>query len=189
MKTLYLSLFCLLTIMQGFSQKVDFNDYKSCKACHADIYSEWETTRHSQSWTSEEYKNQTKGYTKQDCLNCHAPKPLFETGMGKEPVLRDNDRLSGINCLTCHRKNSTVTAVYKDSKGECNPVFTDEGKDNRICGTCHLNTSEEWKKSSYSKPGKSYSTCADCHMKSVKRADGQGREGQGCSSAHHLWGP
>jgi len=174
MRILFLILFSLFSFYDCFAQKVDFNDYKSCKACHDDIYKEWETTRHSVSWTNEDYKNQTKGYTKQDCLNCHAPKPLFEVGLGKEPVLRDNDHPGGINCLTCHRKNNAVTAVYKDAKGECNPAFAEELSDNRICGTCHIATSEEWKKSAYSKPGKSFSLCADCHMKSVKRAEAKG---------------
>lgn len=174
MKTPALLLLCMLAAQVSFAQKVDFNDAKSCKGCHADIYNEWETTRHSMSWTSDDYKKQTKDYSKQECLNCHAPQPFFEAGIGKEPVLRANDRPSGINCLTCHRKNNAVMAVYKDSKGDCNPVFTEDLNGNKICSNCHLNTSAEWQTSSYSKPGKNFSSCVDCHMKSVKRPAAKG---------------
>lgn len=174
MKASHLFLVLMIPACFCFAQKVDFNDHKSCKPCHSDIYSEWETTRHNLSWTSEDFKRQCKDYTKQECLNCHAPQPLLETGMNKEPVLRGDDRKSGINCLTCHKNHNSVAAVYKDSKGECNPVFTSELKDHKQCSVCHLNTSEEWKKSSYSKPGKNAANCVECHMKAVKRPAAKG---------------
>ncbi|MDD5674082.1 MAG: multiheme c-type cytochrome [Chitinivibrionales bacterium] len=162
------------TMLPCIGQTVDLNNYKSCKPCHAEIYNEWETTRHNRAWTSEDFKSLSKDYSKQDCLNCHAPKPFFETGLKKEPVLRDDDRTGGINCLTCHRKEHAVMAVYNDSKGDCNPLFTDQLTAANICANCHLLAAEEWKKSSYSQPGKNYSTCIDCHMKTVKRASAKG---------------
>ena len=155
--------------------KVDWNNSESCKECHADIYKEWETTRHAQAWKSKQFTEQTQNRTKADCLPCHAPKPIFETGIGKENVLRDDNRESGVNCITCHRQNQKALGPFKDTKGECNPAPTSEFKDNSTCQMCHKNTSEEWKTSSFSHEGaKNYSTCAKCHMKPIKRAAAKG---------------
>jgi hypothetical protein len=170
---LFWSAICILA-------EVNWNDHKSCKECHPTIYKEWETTRHYKAWTSKQFKTQSQNRTKEDCLPCHAPKPYFETGIDKDIVLREKDRESGVNCITCHRQSQKALGPYKDSKGDCNPAYSDKFIDNSTCKMCHLNTSDEWTKSTYSKKGsKNYSTCAKCHMKPVKRAaakDGKIRE-------------
>ncbi len=166
-----------IIVFQSFSiyAAVNWNDHKSCKECHPTIYKEWETTRHAKAWTSKQFTAQSQNRTKKECLSCHAPKPIFETGIGKETVLRDNDKESGVNCLSCHSQNKTSIGPYKDSKGECNPVFNAKIIDNSTCSMCHLNSSKEWKTSSFAKKGtKNYSTCAKCHMKPVKRPAAKG---------------
>jgi hypothetical protein len=160
---------------KGLQAKVDWNNAESCKECHADIYKEWESTRHAQAWKSKQFTEQSQNRTKTDCLPCHAPKPIFESGIGKECILRDDSREAGVTCITCHRQNKTSLGPYKDSKAECNPAFTNSFEDNSTCQMCHKNTSEEWKTSSFSKKGsKNYSNCAKCHMKPVKRAAAKG---------------
>lgn len=157
------------------SAAVNWDDNKSCQECHPEIYKEWETTRHAKGWTSKQFTVQSKKRTKKECLSCHAPKPIFETGIGKETVVRDQDRESGVNCLTCHRKGKNAVGPHQDAKGECNPTFTTKFKDNSTCSMCHLNSSEEWTQSSFSKVGtKGYATCAKCHMKPVKRPAAKG---------------
>lgn len=165
----------VLNISHGVQAKVDWNNHESCKECHADIFKEWETTRHAQAWNSKQFIDQSQSRTKADCLPCHAPKPIFETGIGKECVLRDNNKEAGVTCLTCHSENQKSMGPYKDSKAECNPAYTSAFEDNSTCQMCHKNTSEEWKQSACSKKGtKSYATCAKCHMKPVKRAAAKG---------------
>lgn len=159
---------------------VDWNNHLSCKPCHEDIYKEWEASRHTKAWTSKEFTTQSQNRTKAECLTCHGPKPIFETGIGKEPVLRTDNLEAGVTCITCHRQNKTSVGPYKDSKADCNPVYTADFDDNRTCEMCHKNTSAEWKTSSFSKVGTNgYATCAKCHMKPVKRPaakDGKIRE-------------
>jgi hypothetical protein len=171
---------CLGIITIPRAATVDWNNHESCKPCHEDIYKEWESTRHAKTWTSKEFTAQSQNRTKADCLPCHAPKPIFETGIGKECVLRDDNRDAGVTCLTCHRENKTSVGPYKDSKADCNPEYTASFEDNSTCEMCHKNTSAEWKTSAASKVGtKNYAPCAKCHMKPVKRAaakDGKVRE-------------
>jgi hypothetical protein len=175
MLTVLSMLVCALGPFQNLHAAVDWNNHESCKECHADIYKEWESTRHAQAWKSPQFAAQSQNKTKADCLPCHAPKPVFETGIGKECVLRDDNRDAGVTCLSCHRQNKTSLGPYKDSKAECNPAFTNAFEDNSTCQMCHKNTSEEWKLSSFSHKGsKNYSTCAKCHMKPVKRAAAKG---------------
>ena len=165
----------VLNMSQGVQAKVDWSNHESCKECHPDIYKEWESTRHAKAWTSKAFTEQSQNRTKADCLPCHAPKPIFETGIGKECVLRDNNKEAGVTCLTCHSENQKSMGPYKDSKAECNPAYTPAFDDNSTCQMCHKNTSEEWKQSACSKKGtKSYATCAKCHMKPVKRAAAKG---------------
>jgi hypothetical protein len=159
-----------LVMNQRSQAAVDWNNYESCKECHADIYKEWESTRHAQAWKSKQFTEQSQNRTKADCLPCHAPKPIFETGIGKECVLRDDNRDAGVTCITCHRQNKTSVGPIKNTKADCNPEYTGSFEDNTTCQMCHKNTSEEWKTSSFSHQGKNYATCAKCHMKPVKRA-------------------
>ncbi len=177
MRFLVLSLIFVFAFgsFQHLRAAVDWNNAQSCKECHADIFKEWETTRHALAWKSAQFAAQSQSRTKADCLPCHAPKPIFETGIASECVLRNENRDAGITCITCHRQNQTSLGPYKSSKAECNPAFTNAFEDNSICGMCHKNISEEWKQSSFSQKGsKHYSTCAKCHMKPVKRAAAKG---------------
>ncbi|MFC1585392.1 multiheme c-type cytochrome [Fibrobacterota bacterium] len=90
----------LITPFFAFAGGVDWNNNESCKECHPKIFKEWKTTRHSKAWVSKQFTAQSQKRTKQDCLPCHAPKPLFESGIGKDLVLREKDRESGVNCIT-----------------------------------------------------------------------------------------
>ncbi|MBN4078049.1 hypothetical protein JYT29_01830, partial [Nitrospina gracilis] len=57
---------------------------KKCSECHKAIYEAWKDSRHSISWTSENFIEASENHTKEKCLPCHIPKSV----RGEKPSLR-----------------------------------------------------------------------------------------------------
>ena len=130
---------------------------KRCADCHAEIFREWEKSRHAKAWVSENFKRESENYGKTKCLKCHAPLEVVE---GKKPSVRDNNREDGINCASCHYREET-NAIHGPLKvwspphpSKKDPSF----KRSTFCSSCHEDTYKEWKLTRFEK------SCQDCHM-------------------------
>lgn len=165
---------------------LDLTTSDTCRACHQDVWDEWAGSWHAQSFTDPLVlaKEQSNNFRDEKCIPCHAPAPVFETGLGKERVLeRVTQRELGVDCLACHRAHGSVVGPATLSAGAaraaCAPVATEALGSPALCAPCHNqhNTVDEWEASSYPKGGV---TCLDCHMQSVDRigADGAVRRGR-----------
>ncbi len=141
-----------------------------CQACHPKIYEEWKQDQHSTAWTEEVFVTYTESYNRVECLSCHAPKPMLEIGIEKEPVLRDktSHRGDGVGCFACHMKNGKSHGTL-GSKAACGGILEPALKTSQACYHCHHthNLFKEYLASEYPKKGVS---CQDCHMKEVERA-------------------
>ncbi len=166
---------------------LDLTTSDTCKGCHAEVWAEWKTSLHEQSYTDPMVlaTGQSNNFRNENCIPCHAPSPVFETGLGKVRVVeRVSQRELGVDCLTCHRAHDTIigpaTAAAGAAKAACQPIGHTELASPALCAPCHNqhNTVDEWEASSYPKAG---ITCLDCHMQPVTRRRADGSSGVGRS--------
>jgi len=137
---------------------------KRCADCHADIFKEWEKSRHALAWKSEQFRRETENYAKLKCLSCHAPHQVDE---GREPALRVEFREDGVSCVACHFKEETksmhgplkVWSPPHPSKKDLSYIRSS------FCAGCHQETYKEWKLAKVQK------TCQACHMPSLGKRD------------------
>lgn len=149
-----------------------FPDSRSCKPCHEEVYAEWKDSQHAIAFVNPLVRREdmADGFRKKDCIPCHAPRPVFEAGLGKSArvLTRETARAEGVDCLSCHRVGDGVAASRAGLSGACNPVFRPELTRTDLCAPCHNqhNTIDEWEASAPELRG---SNCNACHMPEVER--------------------
>lgn len=146
----------------GSVQNLPSNE--SCRHCHERAWDEWSNSRHAQTWRSPEVQAafQHFGHDRK-CRSCHAPVPVFQTGLGQEVAFRSEDRDSGVNCLSCHaRADGSVAATRDVPNAPCRPIQTPELTSSRACGVCHDAIHKDWQATEWPSRGKN---CQSCHMR------------------------
>lgn len=144
-----------------------FTSSRQCQACHEQIYGEWSSSWHAQSWTDTEVRALSDDFSNTDCIDCHAPRPIFETGMGNRVLPRTTRRVEGVDCIACHLLPDGTMAGTLDNPGaECRPVARRELLDPEFCAGCHdqHGTVKQWRASRYAVEGPEFQDCIDCHM-------------------------
>jgi HEAT repeat protein len=139
-----------------------------CKDCHPAEYAEHEQSTHGRAFTDEEVRLATARFSHQDCIICHTPRPIFETGVGNNPIRRFYDLEEGNTCMTCHWKpGKDYTAFHGGA--ECKTSFAEGAGTVEACASCHRNhgTPFQWEKNPNGKA--SGRVCIDCHMQEVVR--------------------
>jgi len=176
---------------------IDLETSATCAACHQEVWKEWESSLHAQSFTDPLVlaSNQSNNFRKLDCIPCHAPAPVFEHGIGKleRVVERVTTREHGVDCLACHRAFDHVVGPETPASGSlqapCRPTAQADLASPALCAPCHNqhNTVDQWEASSFAKSGVG---CRDCHMPVVARrgADGTMHPGRShrMTGAHDL---
>ena len=139
-----------------------------CARCHPAQYAEHEQNTHGRAFTDEEVRLATARFSQADCIICHTPRPIFETGVGMNPMKRMYDLEEGNTCMTCHWRPDFDYARFTGGT-QCKSAFHPDAGTVEACGVCHRNhgTPFQWEKSPNGKlAGR---TCIDCHMPSVTR--------------------
>ncbi len=153
---------------RGGSGEADDQAPGDCRACHEAAWREWAASYHARSWSDVSVQAAFRhfGFDRK-CESCHAAQPVLGTGLAQAPELRDGDRASGVNCLTCHllAGGRGVAAARTLPEAPCRPVET-PGLAAALCGACHTAIYGDWKASRYAAEGRS---CADCHMPAAQR--------------------
>ena len=67
---------------------VAFESSAQCRDCHAEVYREWEGSWHAKAWTDPDVRTLSNDFANTDCIDCHAPRPVFETGVGQRVLPR-----------------------------------------------------------------------------------------------------
>ena len=72
-------------------------------ACHEEVFAEWQDSWHARSWTDPDVRapSQSNNFLNKDCIDCHAPRPVFETGVGNRVLPRSSRRSEGVDCIAC----------------------------------------------------------------------------------------
>ena len=135
--------------------------------CHAEPYAEWEASQHAISWTNPRVRFLSNDFANQDCIDCHAPRPVFVTGIGERVLPRTARRHEGVDCLSCHQlpveAGGGMAGTRSDPRAACRPVATTDLTRPTFCAGCHNQhkTVDQWRESDWPERG---DDCLTCHM-------------------------
>ena len=73
-----------------------------CRDCHQDVYDEWFGSHHRIAYTNPEVRDLSDDFRKEECMDCHLPRPLAVTGFGKRTLPRRTHFDEGVSCISCH---------------------------------------------------------------------------------------
>lgn len=138
-----------------------------CSECHAQANAEWQASWHAQAWNDTEVRKLSEDFSNADCIDCHAPQPVFETGIGNRPLARSTRRGEGVDCLSCHLMlDGRMAGTLDNATVACRPVAQRELVRPEFCGGCHNQhgTVDQWRASRYAQPGPGFQDCIACHM-------------------------
>ena len=141
-----------------------FLSSKQCQECHPKVWEEWDGSQHSISWNNPATRFLSNDFANQDCIDCHAPRPVFVTGIGERVLPRDARRHEGVDCLSCHQlPDGGMAGTIVDPKALCRPVQRLELTRPEFCAGCHNQhkTVDQWRASKY--PDQDMD-CLSCHM-------------------------
>lgn len=144
-----------------------FTSSRECIACHVEPGAEWEGSWHAQSWNDPDVRALSNDFANADCIDCHAPRPVFETGVGARVLPRSARRAEGVDCITCHllpeSSAGTVAGTIDAPSAPCRPVATTDLARAEFCASCHdqHQTVQQWRASRWAAEG---IDCVDCHM-------------------------
>lgn len=135
-----------------------------CGECHPAIYAEHAQNTHGRAFTDEEVRLATGRFDHGDCIRCHTPRPVFETGIGMNPMRRHHNLEEGNTCMTCHFKQGYDYGAFAGGI-ECTEAFDDRVGTVEACASCHRNhgTPYQWEVAPTGKAAKR--ECVTCHMK------------------------
>jgi hypothetical protein len=145
----------------------EFTSAAQCGECHPQQHDEWRASWHGRSWIDPEFIRLSNQRENTDCIDCHAPRPVFITGLENRVILRSYNRNEGVDCLTCHLlPDGRIAGTVTNPNVACRPVETKDLVRPQMCAPCHdqHKTVQQWSASVYGQPGPEYKSCLDCHM-------------------------
>ncbi len=148
---------------------VAFTSSAQCSACHTEVYREWEGSWHAQSWIDPDVRTLSNDFANTDCIDCHAPRPVFETGVGERVLPRTARRAEGVDCIACHAlpaapgEAARMAGTLDRTDVPCRPKLERDLSRPEFCAPCHdqHKTVEQWRGTRYAKEGIG---CVECHM-------------------------
>jgi nitrate/TMAO reductase-like tetraheme cytochrome c subunit len=144
-----------------------FQSSTACRDCHAEVYAEWEGSWHARSWTDPDVRALSNDFANTDCIDCHAPRPVFETGVDQRVFPRVARRNEGVDCIACHAlagaDEGRMAGTIERADARCRPRQMVELSRSEFCAPCHdqHQTVTEWLGTRYAAEGIG---CVECHM-------------------------
>lgn len=158
-----------------------FTDSAQCAECHQDVYDEWLGSQHERAWKNPLVAQISDQFRNKICIDCHAPRPVLETGLGKRVLARQTGRDDGVNCFSCHDMGGgRMAASTQGLSGECAPTFDARLRTVDHCAVCHNQhgTVDEWRETDFARMDP-VQDCVSCHMTPVERTRADGTKYQG----------
>lgn len=139
-----------------------------CGTCHPADYAEHQQNTHGRAFFDEEARLATRGFRRDDCIRCHTPRPVFETGIGMTPMQRWTNLEEGNTCISCHGREGYDYSRFVGG-AECKTAFEPEVATVAHCASCHriAGTPDQWSRAEHGK--QEGRVCVDCHMPLVLR--------------------
>ncbi|HEX5054270.1 MAG TPA: multiheme c-type cytochrome [Planctomycetota bacterium] len=148
---------------------VRWESSSQCRDCHADVYAEWLGSHHQIAYTNPEVRALSDDFRKEECMDCHLPRPLAVTGFGKRPLPRRTHFDEGVGCISCHLgPDGGIVGRNDRPEVPCKPQRSETFLAVDTCAACHNQhqTTDQWRASNYARIG---TDCAACHMPEVQR--------------------
>jgi len=161
------------------AEEREFTSSTQCLACHAEPGREWSDSWHSRAWSDPDVRALSNDFANADCIDCHAPRPVFETGLGQRVLPRVGHRQQGVDCIACHLLPESigggVAGTLDDPTAPCRPRATTDLARAELCGACHdqHQTVQQWRASRWASEGVD---CLDCHMPFRGADESRGRD-------------
>lgn len=143
-----------------------------CRECHQDVWEEWHGSHHQIAFTNPEVRVLSDDFRKEECKDCHLPRPLAVTGFGKRTLPRSTYPEEGISCISCHLgPDGGILARNDRPEVPCKTKASVDFLAVDACASCHNQhfTTDQWRASHYAKEGVD---CASCHMPAIDRKRG-----------------
>jgi len=162
-----LFLYALFAPTEASTSAVSFQSSRDCRACHEEVYAEWQDSQHAFSFENPAVRALSNDFANKNCIDCHAPKPVFESGIGERVLPRTTRQIEGVDCISCHaipsEQGGGVAGTITDRGAACQPVQRVELQRPVLCAGCHdqHQTMQQWEGSSWAEKRV---TCIDCHM-------------------------
>jgi DmsE family decaheme c-type cytochrome len=154
----------------------DFVGSETCKACHEDIYNNWEKSPH---WkTTLDTKG---GASHQGCEGCHGPGAAHVAGGGDKTkifIFPDHSpKEINARCLTCHaggtqhmnainsehsKNNVSCTSCHSPHHAETKEFLLVKAQP-ELCFSCHLDKKAEFAMPFHHRVEEGLIQCSDCH--------------------------
>jgi hypothetical protein len=159
-----------------------------CLECHAAVAAEWQASHHAFAYENPEVRKLSKDFGNQECIACHAPRPVLSFEPGERVLARASDRGLGVDCLSCHAhpEGGVGTANPKPrADAPCRPRTVARMGSVEHCASCHNQhgTVDQWRAAPEALRGES---CLDCHMQQVFRAGGRAGHDHAFRASHDL---
>jgi cytochrome c554/c'-like protein len=161
------------------SEPALFESSAACRDCHLEVYREWESSWHARSWNDPDVRALSNDFANSDCIDCHAPRPVFETGLDQRVLPRAARRQEGVDCIACHALGGAdagrVAGTVERADVACRPKELAELSRPEFCAPCHNQhqTVTEWLVTRYAAEGIG---CIECHMPFRGGDPGRGRD-------------
>lgn len=165
----------------GAAEARTFTSSQQCRDCHQEVYQEWEGSQHAKSWINPAVRMLSNDFANQDCIDCHAPRPVYVTGIGERVLPRETRRVEGVDCIACHQlpsrdgQDGGMAGTLDDPSAACRPVAVRTLYSPELCAGCHNQhqTVDQWRASKYPALGQD---CLTCHMPHRNGDPNQGRD-------------
>jgi hypothetical protein len=155
---------------------------RGCGSCHAEVYADWQTTRHRAAWDNAVFLDGLRREPLARCVHCHAPLVEQKREVGPlrgrpfSPSSSSSLVHEGVTCAVCHVRDGrvlTTRPVRPDAATPMHDVVIEPAlKDPAFCASCHQfgfsgsdvlmqGTWSEWR--AFADAG-GQGTCQGCHM-------------------------
>jgi hypothetical protein len=159
-----------------------------CLACHAGAAAEWEASHHAVAYENPEVRKLSNDFANQECIACHAPRPVLAFAPGERVLARQANRGAGVDCLACHlNPDGTVATAnpHPQESAPCRPRTVSRMEAAEHCAACHNQhqTVDQWRASPRERRG---ANCLHCHMPEVFREGGRRGRDHSFPASHDL---
>lgn len=167
---------------------VEIYSSAQCLECHAGVAEEWRESHHAFAFENPEVRKLSKDFENQECIACHAPRPVLGFEPGERVLARASDRAMGVDCLACHGLPGGGVGTENlnpRSDAPCRPEPVARMASVEHCASCHNQhfTVDQWQQAPEHLKGDG---CLDCHMPTAFREGGRRGRNHSFRAAHDL---
>lgn len=166
---------------------------RQCFECHADVAAEWEASHHAFAYNNPEVVQLSQDFQNEECLACHAPRPVLGFAPGERVLARASERQFGVDCLSCHAHpdGGVATADPRpDPSAPCRPRPVARMASVEHCASCHNQhgTVDQWRAAPAEIEGQVLrgQDCLHCHMPVAWRSGGRAGRDHAFRASHDL---